>query len=164
LIKEPIKSFTSTRDPKIISFFTASLKLDLPISFVRSRESGQPEKQQIPSSKGMKLSKKLRQLLTSASLVTQALGFTLMGAFMIFNHAPGGNSKFAGLLAIVTGAAFVTAAITNWRNRGCSSPPDPGNPGKFLDLNAGVIELPAASHQRHQFRIGFKNQILRSRY
>jgi hypothetical protein len=112
----------------------------------------------------MKPSKKLRQLLTSASLVTQALGFTLMGAFMIFNDAPEGNSKFAGLLAIITGAAFVTAAMTNWRNRRYSSTTHSGNQRTFLDLNADFIELPAASQQRDQFRIGFKNQMMRSRY
>ena len=112
----------------------------------------------------MKPSKKLRQLLTSAGLVTQALGFTLMGAFMIFNNAPEGNSIFAGLLAIITGAAFVTAAITNWRNRCYSSTTGSGNQRTFLDLNAGFTELPAASQQRDQFRVGFKNQMTRSRY
>jgi hypothetical protein len=95
----------------------------------------------------MKPNKKLRQLLTSASLVTQALGFTLMGAFMVYNDAPEGNSKFAGLLAIITGVAFVTVAITNWRNRRYSSTTS------VLDLNAGFIELPAASQQRDQFRV-----------
>jgi hypothetical protein len=102
----------------------------------------------------MKPSKKLRQLLTSASLMTQALGFTVMGAFMSFNDAHEATSRFAGLLAIITGAAFVTAAIANWRNRRCSSTTDSGNQRTFLDFNAGVIELPAASQQRDQFRIG----------
>jgi hypothetical protein len=104
----------------------------------------------------MKPSKDLRQLLTSASLVTQALGFTLMGAFMVYNDAPEGNSKFAGLLAIITGAAYVAVAITNWRNRRYSSTTGSGNQRRVLDLNAGFIELPAASQQRHQFRIGFR--------
>ena len=112
----------------------------------------------------MKPSKKLRQLLTSEGLVTQALGFTLMGAFMVFNNAPEGNSIFAGLLAIITGAAFVTAAITNWKNRRRSSTAGSGNQSTFLDLNAGLIELSVASQQRDQLPIGFNNQVMRSRF
>jgi hypothetical protein len=64
----------------------------------------------------MKANKRLRQFLTSASLVTQALGFSLMGSFIALKGAPDIGSRIGGILAIFTGTLYFTATLAYWKH------------------------------------------------
>jgi hypothetical protein len=80
---------------------------------MRSRvkaESKHPEE-------GLKMrDKQLQRILTSMSLVTQALGFALPGVFMTWEGGTDSGTRIGGIVAILTGALFLTVAITYWRH------------------------------------------------
>jgi len=58
---------------------------------------------------------RLQRILTSASLVTQAFGFSTLGPRMTLRGWSDSGARIGGLLAFLTGTMFVVAAIAYWR-------------------------------------------------
>jgi hypothetical protein len=63
---------------------------------------------------------RLQRILTSASLVTQAFGFSTLGSLMTLQGWSDSGARIGGLLAVLTGTMFVVAAIAYWRRNGDS--------------------------------------------
>jgi hypothetical protein len=66
----------------------------------------------------MEANKRLRQILTFSSLVTQALGFWLLGSFIALKGGPDCESEIGGILAILTGTTYFMATMVYWKHCG----------------------------------------------
>jgi hypothetical protein len=62
----------------------------------------------------METNKRLRHILTIASLVTQASGFSLLGSVIALKGGPDCESTIGGILAILIGTTYFTATLAYW--------------------------------------------------
>jgi hypothetical protein len=63
----------------------------------------------------MRKKRRLQKISTSISLVGLALGFSALGLLIVSKEHDGGASITGGILGILLGAAFLTAAYLNWK-------------------------------------------------
>jgi hypothetical protein len=58
---------------------------------------------------------RLQRILTSVSLLIQALGFAMLGSLMALRGGSDSGARIGGLLSVLTGTMFLVAAIAFWR-------------------------------------------------
>jgi hypothetical protein len=58
---------------------------------------------------------RLQRVLTSVSLVTQAIGFAMLGSLMALRGGSDSGVRIGGLLSVLTGTVFLVSAIAYWR-------------------------------------------------
>jgi hypothetical protein len=63
----------------------------------------------------MRTQRPLEKISTITSLVGLALGFSALGLLIVAKNHDGGASIAGGILGILLGAAFLTAACFHWK-------------------------------------------------
>ena len=64
----------------------------------------------------MRTQRRLEKISTSLSLVGLALGFSVLGLLIVAKEHDDGASITGGILGILVGVAFLTAACLHWKS------------------------------------------------
>jgi hypothetical protein len=63
----------------------------------------------------MRTQRRVAQVLAAISLISLALGFSVLGLLIVANEHDGGASMTGGIISILLGAAFLITAFLHWK-------------------------------------------------
>ena len=64
---------------------------------------------------GMRTQRQVDQILTAISLISLAMGFSVLGVLIVAKEHHGGASITGGIISILLGVAFLMAACLHWK-------------------------------------------------
>ena len=64
---------------------------------------------------GMRTQRQVDQISTAISLISLAMGFSVLGLLIVAKEHHGGASITGGIISILLGAAFLMAACLHWK-------------------------------------------------